>query len=53
METRIQEHHWYARLYHPDKSAVAEHSINLDHRIQFQDTNSLVVKSGRKSLSGK
>jgi hypothetical protein len=31
-ETRIKEH---IRLYHPDKSAMAKHSINMGHRVQF------------------
>ncbi|XP_033607053.1 uncharacterized protein LOC117282253 [Cryptotermes secundus] len=34
--TRLKEHQRHLRLEHPDKSAVAEHSIELDHRIQFQ-----------------
>jgi hypothetical protein len=39
-------HHWHIMLYHPaDKSAVAKHSINLGHHIQFQDTDILVMKS--------
>jgi hypothetical protein len=33
------------RLEHPDKSAVAEHSINLGHRIQLQDITILSTKS--------
>jgi hypothetical protein len=46
IETRIKEHHRHIRLYHPDKSAVAEHSMNLGHRIQFQDTRILATRSG-------
>jgi len=34
----IKEHHQHIKLYHPDKSAMAEHSIDLSHCIQFQDT---------------
>jgi len=39
-ETRMKDHHWYIMPYHPDKLAVAKHSINLSHHIQFQDINS-------------
>jgi len=28
-QMRIKEHHWHIRLYDLDKSATAEHSINL------------------------
>jgi len=45
-ETRIKKHHWSIRLYHLDKSAMAECSINLGHCIQFQDTSILAMKSG-------
>jgi len=38
MKARIKEHHWHIQLYNPDKSAMAEHSINLGHHIQFIDT---------------
>jgi hypothetical protein len=41
MMTRTKEHHWHILLYHPDKSAVAEHSINLDNCIQLQDISIL------------
>jgi hypothetical protein len=42
-ETRIKEHHWHIRLYHPDKSAVAEHNTDLGQYIQFQDTRTLAM----------
>jgi hypothetical protein len=32
-------------MYHPDKSAMAEHSINLGHHIQFQVTRILAMRS--------
>jgi hypothetical protein len=34
---RLKEHQRHIRLEHPDKSAVAEHSIELGHRIQLQN----------------
>jgi hypothetical protein len=33
MNARLKEHQWHIRLEHPDKSAVAEHSVNLGHRL--------------------
>jgi hypothetical protein len=44
IETRIKEHHQHIRMYHLDKSAMAEHSINLDHHIQFPDTMILAMR---------
>jgi hypothetical protein len=44
-ETRVKKHQCHIRLQHLDKSAVAEHSINLDHRIQLQNTTILPIKS--------
>jgi hypothetical protein len=46
IETRINEHHQHIRLGHPEQSAVAEHSMNLEHDILFQDTRILSTKSG-------
>jgi predicted GIY-YIG superfamily endonuclease len=45
IETRVKEHQRHIRLQHPDNSAVAEHSINLDHRIQLHNTTILSTKS--------
>jgi hypothetical protein len=45
IETNDKEHHWYICLEHPDKSAMAKHSINLGHCIQLQDTSILSTKS--------
>jgi hypothetical protein len=45
IDTRIKEHHRNISLAHPDKSAVAEHSISRGHRIQLHDTKILSTKS--------
>jgi MarR-like DNA-binding transcriptional regulator SgrR of sgrS sRNA len=45
IETRIKEHHGHICLYHPEKSAVAEHSIKLDHQRQVQYVIFLAKKS--------
>jgi hypothetical protein len=37
-ETRRKEHTSYLPLHQPDKSAVAEHSRELHHRIKFKNT---------------
>ena len=42
----IKEHNKHRRLAQPDKSAVAEHSINNDHIIKPRDTNLHSDKSG-------
>jgi hypothetical protein len=45
IETRTKEHHRHIRLEQPEKSAVAEHSINLGRRIKLQDTSVLSTKA--------
>ena len=46
VQHRIKEHSRHIKLDQPNKSAVAEHSMNLDHKIKFQDTKLVSTKSG-------
>jgi hypothetical protein len=45
VDIRLTEHQRYIRLQHPDKSAVAEHSTDQGHRIQFHDASILATKT--------
>jgi hypothetical protein len=45
VDVRLKEHQWHIRLEHLDKSAVAEHSIDQGHRIQFHNASLLATKT--------
>jgi hypothetical protein len=45
VDIRLMEHQGHLRLEHPDKSAVAKHSIDQGHRIQFHDASFLPTKT--------
>jgi hypothetical protein len=45
MDIRLKEHQRHIRLEHPDKLAVAEHSIDQGHRIQFHNSSILATKT--------
>jgi hypothetical protein len=45
VDIRLKEHQRNVRLQHPDKSAVAEHSIDQGHRIQFHNASILATKT--------
>jgi hypothetical protein len=44
-DSRLKEHQRRIRLEHPDKSVIAEHTVDLGHRIQFHKTSILATKS--------
>jgi hypothetical protein len=46
IEARCKEHLRHIRLEQPEKSAVAEHSINTGHRIDFSSTSVLDKAAG-------
>jgi hypothetical protein len=45
VDIRLKEHQRHIRLEHPDKSAVAEYSIDQGHRIQFHNSSILATKT--------
>jgi hypothetical protein len=44
MDIRLKKHQWHIQLKHPDKLAIAEHSINQGHRCYLH--SSLNPQSG-------
>jgi hypothetical protein len=45
VDIRLKEHQRHIRLERPDKSAVAQHSIEQVHRIQFHNSSILATKA--------
>jgi hypothetical protein len=45
VDIRLKEHQRHIRLEYPDKSAVAEHSTDQGHRIQFHNSSILATKT--------
>jgi hypothetical protein len=45
VDIRLKEHQRHIKLEHPDKSVVAEHSIDQGHRIQFHNSSILATKT--------
>jgi hypothetical protein len=45
VDIRLKEDQRYIILEHPDKSAVAEHSIGQRHRIQLHSSSILATKT--------
>jgi hypothetical protein len=43
VDARLKEHQRHIRLEHPDVSAVAEHSVDLGHHIQFHNASVLAT----------
>ena len=41
LNTRVSQHRSALRLFHPQKSAVAEHSLNEDHKIDWKNVDVL------------
>jgi hypothetical protein len=44
VDTRLKKHQRHIHPEHPNKSAMAEHSINLGHHIQLQNTTTISTK---------
>jgi hypothetical protein len=48
LDARLKRHQRHIHLEHPEKSAVAEHSFDLGHRIQFHDTSVLAIHGSHR-----
>jgi hypothetical protein len=44
VDVRLKEHQQHIRIEHPGKSAVADHSVDHGHRIQFHNSSILATK---------
>ena len=44
LSTRLTEHKRHCRLMQPEKSAIAEHAIVEDHRIDFDGSEALLTE---------
>jgi hypothetical protein len=45
VDIRLKEHQRHIRLEHPDKSAIAQHSIDQGYHIQFHNASILATKT--------
>jgi hypothetical protein len=45
VDIRLKEHQQHIQLEHPDKSVIAEHSIDHRHCIQFHNSSILATKT--------
>jgi hypothetical protein len=45
VDIRLKKHQRHIRLEHPDKLAIAEHSIDHGHHIQFHNSSILTTKT--------
>jgi hypothetical protein len=45
VDVRLKEHQRHICLEQPDKSAVAEHSVDFGHHIRFHNTSVLATKT--------